>query len=194
MTQALLITAGGHTAQCALPHAGVRRWAVLAARGACVRVGMTSGAHLGTCFLNPGSQRAELRRILRRALRAVVRAATAPERREGVPRSARVVVRVEWRPSSFMHSSLAWDHRVKRNILYRTVMLAQISAWISTMGGAHAQLGEDTEAHGSGSEAHVREAEVCAYKQFRVAQKLGDKGLAARCKLHLGLSALQRSE
>lgn len=79
---------------------------------------------------------------------------------------------------------LQWAKKVMI-LLGKRRKLQEIAMWVSTLGGAHACLGDT-------SYAHADAAEELAKKQFMVAAALGDVRLAARCTLFVGYSAIQK--
>jgi hypothetical protein len=83
-------------------------------------------------------------------------------------------------------AALWWSYKVTL-VLLRHKSLWELNNWLSTLGGAHAALGD-------GSAAHAREAELLAHKQLRLAQLMQDRLMAARCKLYIAFGAIQHGE
>lgn len=79
-----------------------------------------------------------------------------------------------------------WSNRMTQMVLERREVEHAMS-WLSTLGGAFSALGEEFQ--------HCAEmAGKISMKQFKLALRLGDPLLVARCKLYAALSLIQRDK
>lgn len=117
----------------------------------------------------------------------LVRAATRGARLETLSSSSvrrlRVQLRVLYKSANGLGGAIDWAMRLRAE-LARVALLTQLSHYVSTMGGAHSQLGE-------ASRAHARRAKVRARQLGGVAMALGDASLAWRCLAFVAQSHVQ---
>lgn len=96
----------------------------------------------------------------------------------------RAWIRLEWLASVSVVGAVAWSRRLQVE-LGRRALLTQLTHYMSTLGGAHAQLGD-------GSRQHARRAALRARQLGAVACALGDASLAWRCRAFFAQSCIQR--
>ncbi|XP_053681340.1 uncharacterized protein F58A4.6 [Anopheles nili] len=89
-------------------------------------------------------------------------------------------------PPAKEHLDYHWGERAVR-MLWEFIELTELMAWLSTLGGAFSALGDYQL-------ACADTAGKISIHQMKLAFRLGDPSLIARCKLYLAISLIQRTE
>ncbi|XP_052888618.1 uncharacterized protein F58A4.6 [Anopheles moucheti] len=105
-------------------------------------------------------------------------------------------VLLNWEPSSTLmlklippvkeHLDYHWGERAVR-MMWELIELTELMAWLSTLGGAFSALGNYQP-------ACADTAGKISLHQMKLAFRLGDPSLVARCQLYLAISLIQRAE
>ncbi|KJE95060.1 hypothetical protein CAOG_05556 [Capsaspora owczarzaki ATCC 30864] len=82
-----------------------------------------------------------------------------------------------------LQADFVWSAMVGALVARRAAALG-VTAWLSTLGGAHSALGDHKH-------EHALEAGRLALQQLRVAIQLGDPGLVVRCRLFFAYCLIQ---
>jgi hypothetical protein len=90
-----------------------------------------------------------------------------------------------------LDAAVAWSRRIAA-LLQQRVDYDRASAWISTLGGAYSALGSSGPTAIVTVKQAARKAEELAVEQMRLAVAQGNRGMVARCLLHVALSAMQQ--
>uniref|UniRef100_A0A182MRS7 Uncharacterized protein n=1 Tax=Anopheles culicifacies TaxID=139723 RepID=A0A182MRS7_9DIPT len=103
---------------------------------------------------------------------------------------------VRWDPSNTLiirlvppakeHLDYHWGERAVQ-MAWELVELTELMAWLSTLGGAFSALGNYQP-------ACADTAGKISLHQMKLAFRLGDPALVARCQLYLAISLIQRAE
>uniref|UniRef100_A0A182VR49 Uncharacterized protein n=1 Tax=Anopheles minimus TaxID=112268 RepID=A0A182VR49_9DIPT len=103
---------------------------------------------------------------------------------------------VRWEPSNTLiinlvpptkeHLDYHWGERAV-HMMWELVELTELMAWLSTLGGAFSALGNYQP-------ACADTAGKISMHQMKLAFRLGDPALVARCQLYLAISLIQRAE
>uniref|UniRef100_A0A182J4F0 Uncharacterized protein n=1 Tax=Anopheles atroparvus TaxID=41427 RepID=A0A182J4F0_ANOAO len=72
-------------------------------------------------------------------------------------------------------------------MLWELLELTELMAWLSTLGGAFSALGDYQQ-------ACAETAGKISIHQMKLAFRLGDPALVARCQLYLAISLIQKAE
>jgi len=92
-------------------------------------------------------------------------------------------IQLQWRGLDGLGGGFQWGLRIQR-MLGRRIVLQAATNVVSTMGGAHSQLGES-------SRRHALQAEVRARQMLLLATRLEDEALACRCNAYRALAMIQ---
>ncbi|XP_053667493.1 uncharacterized protein F58A4.6 [Anopheles marshallii] len=89
-------------------------------------------------------------------------------------------------PPAQEHLDYHWGERAVR-MVWELIELTELMAWLSTLGGAFSALGNYQP-------ACADTAGKISLHQMKLAFRLGDPSLVARCELYLAISFIQRAE
>uniref|UniRef100_A0AAG5CZI8 Uncharacterized protein n=1 Tax=Anopheles atroparvus TaxID=41427 RepID=A0AAG5CZI8_ANOAO len=89
-------------------------------------------------------------------------------------------------PPTKEHLDYHWGERAVR-MLWELLELTELMAWLSTLGGAFSALGDYQQ-------ACAETAGKISIHQMKLAFRLGDPALVARCQLYLAISLIQKAE
>lgn len=95
----------------------------------------------------------------------------------------RLLLRLQWKPLDGLPAAQQWSLRLQA-WLARRLVLQQLTHVVSTLGGAHSQLGES-------SRRHAHQAQLRARQMQALAVWLDDEGLACRCRAYRALAWIQ---
>uniref|UniRef100_A0A182R4L6 Uncharacterized protein n=1 Tax=Anopheles funestus TaxID=62324 RepID=A0A182R4L6_ANOFN len=89
-------------------------------------------------------------------------------------------------PPAKEHLDYHWGERAV-HMIWELIELTELMAWLSTLGGAFSALGNYQP-------ACADTAGKISLHQMKLAFRLGDPSLVARCQLYLAISLIQRAE
>ncbi|XP_033208020.1 uncharacterized protein F58A4.6 isoform X2 [Belonocnema kinseyi] len=135
-------------------------------------------SHLVSLYVST-LRRSDLYRIS--AMRMLIRFS-----KQKVPRNEKWIIFIKLRNPRKHFIDYAWSERITR-LATEKREIDHAMSWLSTLGGAFSALGEEIP-------YCAEVAGKISVKQFKLAYRLGDPLLEARCKLYAALSLIQRGD